>query len=316
MTKIHTINHCKLLGNEPGSFMLPSPLFSRAVTCPSQSLHRILKSNHSDPSHTLLARQLCMLAQLWISWLNAVQHLYLWTFPVSAVSATLASDKAALLTMYRTWGSPIGLSWSSPSPCDKKWTDLSCDNGVVTGLFVNNLKLNTPVDPAIGDLLGLTNLQFVAAHIVGPIPLTLSQLTNLQVLVLDINDFQGGIPPQLSTLTRLTRVSFTSNRNLGGSIPPQLSSLINLNTLMIESCSLTGGIPPQLSSLVNLRGLYLDSNQLTGEIPPALSRVYSAAAPSFYIEYNPGLCGHFISFPGIHFKGTNLGGVCVQSPSE
>lgn len=243
-------------------------------------------------------------------------------FLVCAVSASMASDRAALRAIYASWNSPDALNWKSPNPCDGTWNQVFCTKGATqstvtkidtSGLNINSLK--GPLDPAIGNLTDLTTLQLAQTGSFGQLPNSLSLLTNLRILRLDGNYITGPIPQSFSTLTLLTYLSLSDN--LGGTIPAQLSTLTSLNSLGLHYCRLTGSIPPQLSTLVKMNTIFLGQNQLTGGVPSSLVSICKAAA-TFEVAYNDLICGpfDFHACPRIYADHTQLGRPCPSPPSE
>ena len=88
-------------------------------------------------------------------------------------------------------------------------------------------------------------------------------------LVLQGNNLEGSIPPELGGLANLERFELPGN-SLKGSIPPSLRNLSSLTRLDLSYNDLTGNIPPELGDLTGLVFLRLSSNSLTGTIPPEL----------------------------------------------
>lgn len=74
------------------------------------------------------------------------------------------------------------------------------------------------------------------------------------------------LPPTLSQLPNLTRLSFKFN-NIAGTIPNNVGELTNLETLSLGSNFLTGTLPASVGQLTELEELYLQSNQLKGSMP-------------------------------------------------
>ena len=80
------------------------------------------------------------------------------------------------------------------------------------------------------------------------------------------------------------------NRNeLSGPIPPELGSLTNLTRLNLYDNDLTDPIPAELGGLANLELLWLGANDLTGPIPPELGNLTSLT--NLDLRYNAGLTG-------------------------
>jgi len=128
-----------------------------------------------------------------------------------------------------------------------------------------------------------------------PIPSEIFQLTNLEHLSMDRNDFGGSIPDDIEKLTQLTFFSAVENK-LTGTIPDVIFELNKLTTLNLRSNKLRGSIPTvfnkmtelsvldlsrqrmdnnkgltgpliDFAELQNLRRLDLSTNGLTGTIP-------------------------------------------------
>ena len=123
----------------------------------------------------------------------------------------------------------------------------------------------------LGNLTNLEILRLQINELDGDIPI-LSRLTKLTLLIMYENHLTGGIPDYVGTLTNLEGINL-SNNELSGDIP-NLSSLTNLEQLDISRNLLTGTIPEELGNLDTLlTGLYLWGNQLTGEIPDSLGNL-------------------------------------------
>jgi len=82
-------------------------------------------------------------------------------------------------------------------------------------------------------------------------------------LDLPFNQLTGTLPPELSNLGSLIRLTLTFN-NLSGTIPPELGSLNNLIVLDLDINELSGTIPAELGNLSNLVKLTLADNELSG----------------------------------------------------
>ncbi|KAL7124063.1 hypothetical protein ABFS83_14G023400 [Erythranthe nasuta] len=154
-------------------------------------------------------------------------------------------DKKVLLQIKQSFNNPYHLaSWDPATDCCY-WYVVECDR-----------KTNR-----------INELHLFAANVSGHIPAAIAGLTYLETLTLHkITDLTGAIPPALTKLTNLKRLTI-SWTNVSGEIPPFLSQLKNLTFLDLSFNNLSGGIPPSLSQLRSLYGLRLDRNKLTGPIP-------------------------------------------------
>ncbi|PQP93734.1 receptor protein kinase CLAVATA1 [Prunus yedoensis var. nudiflora] len=116
----------------------------------------------------------------------------------------------------------------------------------------------------------------------GKLPASLARLKNLKELYVGYyNSFDGGIPPELGSLTWLQVLDLASC-NLSGSIPRSLGLLKHLRSLFLHINHLNGGIPPELSGMASLVDLDLSINELTGEIPESFSELKNITLLNLY----------------------------------
>ncbi len=188
-----------------------------------------------------------------------------------AGAAIPASERQALLDFYNSaggvnwiyslgWngvaGSECGGTGASPRP----WFGLTCDstNSHIIGIYLPQ------------------------NYLVGTLPASLAQLTQLQSFNVSDNNYCGGSGsacslggsiPALTGLTQLQAFSIEGN-SFSGSIPA-LSGLVNLQGFDVGRNNLSGSIPT-LAGLTNLQGFNASSNQLSGALP-SLSGLASLA---------------------------------------
>ncbi|RID75047.1 LOW QUALITY PROTEIN: hypothetical protein BRARA_B02115 [Brassica rapa] len=129
---------------------------------------------------------------------------------------------------------------------------------------------------------------------------SLRRLRKLEILFLDLNEFNSSIFPFLNAATSLTKLSLKAN-NMDGPVPVKelrdltnlevldmswnrfndsipvqgICKLKNLQELDLTGNKLVGHFPLCLTNLTRLRVLDLSSNQLTGSIPSSLSNLES-----------------------------------------
>jgi Leucine-rich repeat (LRR) protein len=106
----------------------------------------------------------------------------------------------------------------------------------------------------------------------GPIPNNLDTLTKLEYLELYNNPLSGQLPSELGNLTNLYDLRI-SGTQIVGPIPPELGNLAKLTSLALRQNKLDGSIPLELGKLTNLTSLELYGNKLTGEIPSELGNL-------------------------------------------
>ena len=115
----------------------------------------------------------------------------------------------------------------------------------------------------------VAGLELPSNHLEGRIPPELGSLTHLTRLDLSLNSLSGPIPAELGGLTGLTLLDLRRNR-LSGPIPSELGGLTSLRVLALGINALEGPIPAALGSLSGLERLYLGYNDLTGRMTPEL----------------------------------------------
>ena len=109
-------------------------------------------------------------------------------------------------------------------------------------------------------------------QLTGPIPSSLGNLANLEILSLADNSLGGPIPSQLGNLAALETLDLRYNQ-LAGELPSELGKLRNLELLYLTGNELTGPVPSSIEGLINLRHLLLNLNQFTGQIPAWLGNL-------------------------------------------
>ncbi|XP_016647018.1 PREDICTED: receptor protein kinase CLAVATA1 [Prunus mume] len=132
------------------------------------------------------------------------------------------------------------------------------------------------------EMQSLEHLGLNGNWLTGKFPASLARLKNLKEMYVGYyNSYDGGIPPELGSLSSLQVLDMASC-NLSGTIPTNLSLLKNLNSLFLQVNRLSGGIPPELSGLVSLMSLDLSINDLTGEIPQSFSELKNITLINLY----------------------------------
>lgn len=196
------------------------------------------------------------------------------------------AERNALIALYN---STSGAGWSNRTNwlgdpgTECTWHGVTCSPGgtTVTRLLLPNNNLVGTIPQEIGDLTGLTELNFYFNGLSGGIPATIGSLTSLTYLNLYRNQLSGPIPSSIGNLANLNRLELNNNQ-LSGAIPSEVGSLTNLRYLDLHSNQLTGGIPPALGNLRSLFYLDLGSNPLGGTIPPEVGGMTGL----FYCGFN------------------------------
>jgi hypothetical protein len=130
----------------------------------------------------------------------------------------------------------------------------------------------------------VTRLDLSKNNLVGRIPSEIGQLVGLTSINFNSNQLTGSVPSQLGLLSSSLTGSIEWEANmLSGTIPSELGSLSLLeNSLNLNNNQLTGEIPSQLGLLINLSSqLMLHSNALCGDIPLQVAALSSQLEKNF-----------------------------------
>ena len=214
-----------------------------------------------------------------------------------------ATLRRALITVEQHIITASGLTpWTTATPDD--YTDVSlppawCSfEGVTCGTIptaedyrrVTTIELQYPLDldgtlPVISNLGEVTKLQVSLALSTLPctIPPSISVMSKLRILTVNIGRLTGTIPSSLGSLVQLEEL-YLSNGNLSGSIPSSLGSLSKLRRLLFPDNQLSGSIPSSFGLLTSLEYMQLLQNKLTGPIPSSLGNL--AKLESMEIQFN------------------------------
>jgi Leucine-rich repeat (LRR) protein len=169
------------------------------------------------------------------------------------------SEIAALHDLYDAtngdfwnWEGPGNIwNFTNPNPCVDAWQGVNCSQVVSDGF------------------LHVVELALQEYGLIGTIPSSIAQLTQLVALNLSLNALNGTIPDCVGELAVLTELYLGRNR-LSGTIPATLGQLTQLKVLALEYNLLTATLPDSFQQLTQLTQLHLDGNLLNGTIPSTL----------------------------------------------
>ncbi|WP_299311241.1 leucine-rich repeat domain-containing protein [uncultured Aquimarina sp.] len=189
--------------------------------------------------------------------------------PVVDTCGVSESEKQALIDLYNSTDGANWINntnWLTDAPvCD--WFGVTVVDGKVVTLYLLNNNLVGSFTSSIENLVNIKRLTISRnTGLVGNIPVSISNLSSLELIELSSNSLTGEIPSQLGNINNLHTLSVFGNE-LTGFIPAELGNLQNLVKLSIGRNSLTGNIPASIGNLENLESLEFNSNQLTGPIP-------------------------------------------------
>ncbi|KAJ6305729.1 hypothetical protein OIU78_021132 [Salix suchowensis] len=189
------------------------------------------------------------------------------------LSSATADDGSAILKLANSI-TPLPSDWSTKSPTGFcSWRGIKCDssNTRVTSISLSKLSLSGTLPPEISTLSELQSLTFQDNQLSGAIP-SLANLTNLQTILLNTNNFTSISPGFLQGLTSLQTLSVGGNVNLSPwQLTADLAQCASLTTLTANECNLFGSIPDVFESLPSLQNLRLSYNNFTGALPPSFA---------------------------------------------
>ncbi|XP_054817748.1 probable LRR receptor-like serine/threonine-protein kinase At4g36180 [Prosopis cineraria] len=136
----------------------------------------------------------------------------------------------------------------------------------------------------IGNLSFLEKLKLQSNNFHCGLPKELLQLHKLEILNLSYNALSGEIPTWIGSLFMLQHLSL-GNNSFGGLIPPSISNLSKLETLDLKSNSINGSIPLDIGRLQHLKVLCISRNMLSGSIPPSSSILSSLEHISLSLNF-------------------------------
>ncbi|KAJ6883678.1 receptor-like kinase TMK4 [Populus alba x Populus x berolinensis] len=200
-------------------------------------------------------------------------HPFLFSLFLLLFSTATADDGATILKLANSI-TPLPSGWSTKSSTTFcSWHGIKCDSSKsrVTSISLSKLSLSGTLPPEISTLSELQSLSVQGNQLSGDLP-SLANLTNLQNIFLDSNNFTSIPPGFFQGFTGLQTLSIGNNVNLSPwQLPTDLAQCTSLTTLTANDCQLFGSIPDVFGSLPSLQNLRLSYNNLTGVLPPSFA---------------------------------------------
>ncbi|GJS87059.1 probable leucine-rich repeat receptor-like protein kinase IMK3 [Tanacetum coccineum] len=131
------------------------------------------------------------------------------------------------------------------------------------------------------------SLTFDHNFFTGILPVSLSKLTELEVLSVSHNQISGNVPSELGGLLKVRSIDL-SNNLINGSIPISFQNLTLLDSLTLDHNNLSGEIPVFLGDKLNLTSFNVSYNNLSGPVP---TQLFSKFGSSAFVG-NLNLCGY------------------------
>lgn len=194
-------------------------------------------------------------------------------------TVTAAPSQTQINALREVYDSLNGQEWTNKTgwntladPC-AGWFGVTCNaSGTnVIKLFIDGNNAFGSIPSGISDLTELQELVISGIGLTGKtIPASIGSLSKLQGLFLNDNGLAGSIPPEFGQLLELRSLSLDDNQ-LTGNIPIEIMSLTKMHGLRLHHNYLTGPIPTEISNMTSLLALTLHRNSLTGNIPSSLA---------------------------------------------
>ncbi|CAI9781355.1 unnamed protein product [Fraxinus pennsylvanica] len=150
--------------------------------------------------------------------------------------------------------------------CPKDWFGISCIDGQVISITLNDLGLVGEFSfTAISGLQMLRNLSISNNQFSGIISKEVGLIESLASFDLSRNLFTGSIPSQLTSLKNLVLLNLSSN-NLAGEIPSGFTGFELLKHLDLHSNDFSGNVMDLLAQLGGVMYVDLSSNNFWGSL--------------------------------------------------
>ncbi|KAK3036144.1 hypothetical protein RJ639_029881 [Escallonia herrerae] len=196
-------------------------------------------------------------------------------------------------------------SWNSTSlasdGCPQGWYGISCSDGHVTSIALNNAGLVGTFDfPAIVGLKMLQNLSISNNNLTGSIAVEVGAIESLEYLDLSCNLFLGPLPTQLTDLKNLVLLNLSSN-NFDGIIPSRFGNIEQLKYLDLHSNGFSGDITRLWTQLGSVVYVDLSSNGFSGSLDLGLGNSTFVSAIKYLNVSHNNLTGELFSHDGMPY---------------
>ena len=135
-------------------------------------------------------------------------------------------------------------------------------------LGLNQNRLIGPIPASLWNMTQLNWLDLNSNLLTGTISADIAYLQKLIYLDLSNNSFVGSIPEEIIMLQDLTTLKMHSNVWTGNPLEAiTLYTMANLQNIDLNSCGISGTLPSDLSLMTGLQSLNLKNNSLSGSMP-------------------------------------------------
>ncbi|WJX58642.1 hypothetical protein P8452_44075 [Trifolium repens] len=180
-------------------------------------------------------------------------------------------DASVMQTLKTNLNPPISLGWSDPDPC--KWKHVICsDDKRVTRIQIGRQNLQGTLPQTLRNLTQLQHLELQFNNFSGPLP-SLNNLNSLQVFIASSNSFSAIPDDFFANMTQLETVEIDDNPFEPWEIPMSLKDALSLRNFSANHANVKGKLPDFFSVDVfpSLTLLHLAFNNLEGVLPKSFS---------------------------------------------
>ncbi|KAM3238933.1 hypothetical protein P3L10_013966 [Capsicum annuum] len=177
-------------------------------------------------------------------------------------------------------------------------------------LLLGSNRFRGPLTMVIFNISGLRVIYLSFNNLSGSLPPNLgSLLPNIEELYLsDINNLVGTIPHSISNCSELTILDLSYNK-LTGFIGDHICKLHHLGDIYLGQNQLSGSLPNCLGNITSLREIHLGSNKLSSNIPPSLGYLQDLVVLDLSSTHDFNMVG--LEF--LNFSNDNISGIIPMS---
>ncbi|PHT82865.1 hypothetical protein T459_11308 [Capsicum annuum] len=168
----------------------------------------------------------------------------------------------------------------------------------------------------IENLVNLVELAMEKNQITGSVPISIFNISLLQILSVWENNLSGFLPWEKSSLIELEELRLAFN-SFGGSLPMEIFNILGLRVIDLTNNNLSGSLPPNMGSILpNIEELYMGNlTNLVGNIPHSISNCSKLTILELSSNKLIGLIPYSLGYL-THLQYLNLGGNNLTSDSS
>ncbi|KAM3394345.1 hypothetical protein P3S68_003347 [Capsicum galapagoense] len=141
---------------------------------------------------------------------------------------------------------------------------------ILKGLYLPDNKLHCHMPTSLSNCSQLQILSLSENEFDGPIHNEIGRLSNLQLLYVGVNYFTGIIPQEIGNLMQHLQIS---GNKLIGEIPKEIRNLVELEKLDLSINSFSGSLDMEIFNISGLRVVSLLNNNVSGSLTPNIGSI-------------------------------------------